>query len=242
MKTTIAVVLLLMLCACASEPEPCSVKQGEDGSATITCPDGSTAEVSGPKGDQGEPGDAGALLPVLLLRDKDGEVVPAQVRATPYDRVNGWDVDPLGRLTSPLDECVVVMGHKGLNMPMNYGIDLKTGKLDERCIDFPRDKVIYPDSQCSGMPMGIGTTDLVEHIVWHDGKPLIPTGERKEVVQLHKIDSRDECFTPETNGNPLEVNVLGPIEGSPRAEYLLYLDNPPYTLTVEYIGDKKAEQ
>lgn len=48
MRKPIAVVCLVLLAACADDPEPCTVTQGADGSATITCPDGSTATVEAP--------------------------------------------------------------------------------------------------------------------------------------------------------------------------------------------------
>jgi hypothetical protein len=38
----------MLLTGCVEEPEPCTVSQGADGSATITCPDGSTATVPAP--------------------------------------------------------------------------------------------------------------------------------------------------------------------------------------------------
>lgn len=61
----LAGLLLVSACEGSAGPAgtPCTVKNNGDGTSTITCPDGTTATVSGGKGDKGDPGGAGEAGP-----------------------------------------------------------------------------------------------------------------------------------------------------------------------------------
>jgi hypothetical protein len=232
-----------LLCALVSCVVACEAKQGEAGKAGAMGAEGMTGMVgpAGPAGPQGEPGPVGPqgpagpagsgggaeLPPRWVLRDADGDVVPHAV--TP-----GYQQPPaggLGELAAPDTVSILYTDDGRALSGAKYRLD--TGKLALNGRGH-----FFLTADCSDTPrilsVNVGEVMWIRGEVWTSGTSeggALPAG-----TTLYALNAQEQCSMLEALGlNNPTTQEIGATRLWDRTPHPLedFLNNPPYTLTIE---------